>query len=174
MIYYIADTHLDDERIMRLSRRPFKDISEMNNTIIINWNSRVKDKDIVYILGDFALNGKSASKISLLNGVKRLILGNHDKVLSNETLALFDSVNSILTIEDEGRSVALCHYPLLSFENSIYGGYQVFGHIHNNEKDIAFKLKNELPRSFNVSADVIDFTPRTLNELIDMKEKKLI
>lgn len=34
MIYYIADTHFGDERIMKLSKRPFSDVDEMNKVLI--------------------------------------------------------------------------------------------------------------------------------------------
>lgn len=34
-------------------KRTFGTIEEMDRTIIVNWNSRVTDRDDVYILGDF-------------------------------------------------------------------------------------------------------------------------
>ncbi len=54
MNYYIADTHFGHNNILRLSNRPFNTIEEMDRTIIVNWNSRVTDRDDVYILGDFS------------------------------------------------------------------------------------------------------------------------
>lgn len=171
MNYYIGDTHFGDDRVMKLTERPFSSVEEMNETIMKNWNMRIHQKDTVYILGDFALDDDSASIMESLNGKKRLILGNHDRTLTKRILRQFDSVTTIRTIDDCGRSVCLCHYPLLSYENSVYGGYQVFGHIHNNMNDIAFSLQQRLPRSFNCSADVIGLTPRTLDELISMKKE---
>ena len=172
MIYYIADTHFGDERVMRLAHRPFETVEEMNEIMINNWNQKVKLGDRVYIIGDFAFSDLEAQSVfNKLNGVKHLIIGNHDSVLSQKTLNMFGSVSSIEKIEDEGKSVVLCHYPLLSYENSIYGGYQIFGHIHNNSNDIAYTLQNQLPRSLHAGVDVNQFEPKTINELIEIKEK---
>ena len=82
----------------------------------------------------------------------------------------FESTATICTIKDGVHSVTLCHYPLLSYENSIYNGYHVFGHIHNNPRDIATKIIPSLPRHLNCGADVIGFMPKTLQELIYLKE----
>ena len=72
-----------------------------------------------------------------------------------------------MTITDGGYSVCLCHYPLLSYENSIYGGYHVFGHLHNNEDDPASVIMKSFPRSLPCGVDVNGFTPKTLAQLID-------
>lgn len=169
MIYYIADTHFGDERVMRLARRPFKSVADMDASLCNKWNAVVGRDDTVYIVGDFALDDDMAQKIlPQLKGRKHLIWGNHDK-LSAKSLGLFESVNQILTICDRGRSVCLCHYPMLSYENSIYGGYHVFGHIHNNENDMAFEIVNGIPRIYNCGVDVNGFEPKTLDMLIRSK-----
>lgn len=169
MIYYISDTHFGDERVMRLARRPFASVGQMDEILCKKWNGRVGNDDTVYIVGDFAFDDTTAQKIlPMLNGHKFLILGNHDK-LSTESLNLFEGVKQIVTIYDEGRSVCLCHYPLLSYENSIYGGYHVFGHIHNNENDPAFNMVKSIPRIYNCGVDVNGFEPQTLDELIRSK-----
>ena len=53
-IFFISDLHFDHANIIRYCNRPFKSKEEMNRAIIKNWNSTVKDKDSVYILGDVA------------------------------------------------------------------------------------------------------------------------
>ena len=174
MIFYIADTHFGDERIMKLARRPYNSVEQMNNDIINKWNKVVSCEDTVYIIGDFAFDKESAKLVNKLNGKKHLILGNHDKYIDGEMAKGFLSVNQILTIEDEGRSVCLCHYPLMSYENSIYGGFHIFGHIHNNENDIAYTLQRHIKNIFNASSDMIGFAPKTLNQLIEMKRNFLI
>ena len=52
MIFYIADTHFNDQAIFDKCKRPFKSLDEMKSIIIKNWNDRVKDDDIVFVLGD--------------------------------------------------------------------------------------------------------------------------
>lgn len=171
MVYYIGDTHFGDKRVMELAGRPYFSTEEMDSDIMRKWNQRVKDSDTICILGDFAFNDVSAQIVEKLHGKKMLLFGNHDEVLSIETLHKFDFVKTIDTIEDSGRSVCLCHYPLLSYNRSVYGGYHVFGHIHNNTNDKAYYLQAQLPNSFNCGADVIGFTPRTLDELIALKRE---
>lgn len=171
MIYYIGDTHFGDKRIMELAGRPYCSVKEMDNDILSKWNERIEDKDTVYILGDFAVDDTSAQVIEKLRGRKVLLLGNHDEVLTLATLRKFDCVKTIDTVNDGNKRVCLCHYPLLSYNHSVYGGYHVFGHIHNNTNDIALRLQKQLPNSFNCGADAVGFTPRTLDELIVFKRK---
>ena len=170
MIYYIADTHFGDERVRSLAGRPFASVEEMDKKLCDMWNKKVRENDTVYIVGDFAFDDITVKKtLSLLNGHKHLILGNHDR-LSIKSLNLFESVNQIVTISDDGRSVCLCHYPLLSYENSIYGGYHIFGHIHNNEADVAFDIVKNIPHIYNCGVDVNGFEPISLDELIRSNE----
>ena len=167
MIFYTSDMHLGDERILRLSCRPFASVEEMDAALIRNWNQTVSEEDTVYILGDLAYNDEAAQKVRKLKGRKALLLGNHDAGLTLETLNCFERVDKIMTITDGGYSVCLCHYPLLSYENSIYGGYHLFGHLHNNEKDLAYAIMENFPRSLPCGVDVNGFTPKTLAQLID-------
>ena len=137
MIFYIADNHFGDERVMRLAKRPFRSVNDMNDTMISLWNKKVGVADVVYVVGDFAIDSQVAIKtLEQLNGQKILIWGNHDVYLDEQAIQYFESTSTICTIKDGAYSVTLCHYPLLSYENSVYGGYHVFGHIHNNPQDI--------------------------------------
>ena len=78
-IFYIADTHFGHESIMRLGRRPFETIEEMDKTLIENWNKRIKGNDKVYILGDMFYKTTGVCEVlKQLKGKKHLILGNHD------------------------------------------------------------------------------------------------
>ncbi|MBP5230316.1 MAG: hydrolase, partial [Clostridia bacterium] len=52
MVYFIADTHFGHKNILRICGRPFETIEEMNETLIRNWNERVRGSDTVYIVGD--------------------------------------------------------------------------------------------------------------------------
>ena len=83
MIWWTADLHLGHKAIIKMQNRPFADVEEMNETIIANYNARVGKNDKVYILGDIThhLTEEEARKIiKRLNGVKHLIIGNHDKI----------------------------------------------------------------------------------------------
>lgn len=78
--YYIADLHLGHANIIRFDNRPFADLTEMHDTILNNWNSRVTGNDTVYVIGDFIWAKESEWPFYLgpLAGNKVLITGNHD------------------------------------------------------------------------------------------------
>ena len=57
MNYYISDPHFDYVPILEQAQRPFSSISEMNETLIDNWNRTVSDSDTVYLLGDLCGHG---------------------------------------------------------------------------------------------------------------------
>jgi len=46
--FYIADLHPGHENIMRLSKRPFNTLTQIHNTIVKNWSSRVTANSTVY------------------------------------------------------------------------------------------------------------------------------
>ena len=54
MIFYISDIHFNDQRVFDKCSRPFKNLEEYKEKIILNWNRKVKEDDIVYVLGDIA------------------------------------------------------------------------------------------------------------------------
>ena len=83
MKYYISDLHLFHENAIEFDHRPFTSLQEMHDTILKNWNERVTNGDMVYILGDVSMRGKKEDLIAFvaqLKGRKVLIKGNHDDV----------------------------------------------------------------------------------------------
>ena len=83
MIYYIADTHFRDQSIFDKCKRPFKSLLDMEDVIVNNWNKRINEDDIIYVLGDIVRDDDS-SAIQIFNklkGHKHLIVGNHDHQL---------------------------------------------------------------------------------------------
>ena len=80
-IFVKSDTHFNHKNIIKCCNRPYKDVEEMNEAIISNWNNSVTNDDIIYHLGDFGFGTKEELKqiFNRLNGQKYLIMGNHDK-----------------------------------------------------------------------------------------------
>lgn len=48
MIYFTADTHFGHKNIIKHAKRPFNNVTQMDQIIIDNWNTRVNENDIVY------------------------------------------------------------------------------------------------------------------------------
>ena len=78
--FFTSDTHFNHANIIRFCNRPFKDVTQMNETLIANWNSVIDKDDTVFHLGDFCLGGAAewTQVLNRLNGKIYLIMGNHD------------------------------------------------------------------------------------------------
>lgn len=74
MIYLTSDEHYGSKRALELSKRPFKDPDQMDEVIISNFNSLVKDEDDVWHLGDFG----DFENLRYLPGNHFLIMGNYE------------------------------------------------------------------------------------------------
>jgi calcineurin-like phosphoesterase family protein len=179
--------HFDHENIMHFDNREFKSVSEMNETMISNWNSVVSSSDTVYILGDFCWKTEDrwVELIGSLNGSKVLIRGNHD-ITPSKSRKLFADVKDYKEIDDEGRKVVLCHYPIPCFKNHFYGWYHLYGHVHSSfeynmmeqSKYLMTELYTKQCNMYNVGCMMpyMNYTPRTLSEIIsgyDSFKKKL-
>ena len=169
MIYFTSDTHFGHANIIKHCHRPFSSVGEMDDAIIANWNKKVGPKDIVYHLGDFALvksAGDLYKYVGRLNGHINLICGNHDK-LGLVRSANFRSVHSgFISITPEfGVNIVLCHYAMRTWYKSHYGYYHLYGHSHGN-------LPEDGSLSFDVGVDCNDFTPLSLNKVIDRLNSK--
>lgn len=169
-IFYISDMHFFHKKVINMSNRPFSSIEEMNKRIIKNWNDKVTSYDTVYILGDIAYRAKLNEVINILhnlNGKKHLIIGNHDRNFLNyeEFKNNFETIQDYLVIDDNGRKVVLFHYPIEEWDGYFRDSYHLFGHVHNNDKDLK-KLNNR----FNVSVEKIGYEPCTLDEIIELNK----
>ena len=181
MIYYISDLHLDDERVFGLCHRPFSSLKDMENELILKWNKKVKDEDEVYVLGDLSLkfNQSVCEFFNKTNGIKHLIVGNHDEDNLSEIInaKVFKNISHIKYIDDGDKRVCLCHYPIMDWQSGDRTIHHIYGHIHNKNKenggDMYGKMKDfykNLP-AYNASVDVIEFEPKTIDELIKIKEE---
>jgi calcineurin-like phosphoesterase family protein len=87
-----------------------KDTKRYREQIIKNWNEDIFEKDIVYVIGDYAhCDEEHIEEIhqitQRLNGIKYLILGNHDRLDARDYIKMgFHSVHtSFFTHQKHGR-----------------------------------------------------------------------
>lgn len=183
--FYIADLHFGHGNIIGFDNRPFDSVEEMNETLINNWNKKVKQGDTTYILGDFCW-GKESQWIEILNklnGNKVLIRGNHDLKQMSKTLKdKFLYIKDRHEISDCGKKLILSHYPELAYKSSYNPNvFMLHGHIHyyTNEAILIRDFVEELRRMrindwdncgqiINVGCMLkeMDYTPRTLMEIL--------
>ena len=168
MTYFTSDQHFGHFNIIRLSRRPFKTVEELDETMVERWNAKVRDDDTVYVLGDLFFRAATVEPIlKRLKGRKHLVLGNHDPSWTDRVKLAdyFESVQSLKEETVDGRLVTMCHYPMLSYPQA-RRGYMVYGHIHNNTGDDYWPLIMRRPRMLNAGVDVNNFEPVTFDELL--------
>lgn len=182
--FYISDWHYGHANIIAFDNRPFRSVEEMNEALVSRWNRVVSPGDIVYVLGDmFWCNSKDAVPVlKRLNGSKFLIRGNHDRCSDSVFQKQFAKVADYLEIEDAGRKVVLCHYPIPCFKNHFYGWYHLYGHVHasfewnmmRHDRYLMEELYGKECRMYNVGSmlSYMDFTPRTLDEIITKADKE--
>lgn len=130
-IWMIGDPHFYHKNIIEYENRPFSSVDEMNNTLINNWNSRVKRRDKIFVLGDFCFGASSHAEEILrnLSGYKVLIMGNHDTLSPKSFLkAGFDEVYRHPIIYD--GFYILSHEPMYVNSNMPYAN--IFAHVHSN------------------------------------------
>lgn len=171
---FIADLHIGSERILKLCSRPFKTLDEQDETIATNWRKTVKEDDIVYVVGDVSEGewGRTLRILAPLPGHKILVIGNHDDA---ESLAhyrkegLFDEITTYAKTEEGDKEIIVFHYPIMDWENRQHGSVLIYGHIHNKDLPEIKDYYKDKP-CYNCGADVVGFTPRTLEELERIKE----
>jgi len=170
MIYFTADPHFGHKNIIEYCNRPFQSITEMDLSIINNWNSVVNSTDTVYILGDVTFNMTILSfYIQQLNGRILIIPGNHDRWVGGD-LNNIKSRSSIPVIqlpqlyEIKYLRLVLCHYQMKNWNKSHYNSIHLYGHSHGNS----------IPegKSMDVGVDCNNFTPISLDEVRSIMETK--
>lgn len=162
-VWVISDTHfLHSNSITKWSdgRKIFEDVHHMNEVIIQNWNSVVKPGDIVYHLGDVFIGDRDEFKKlwPRLNGRKRLVVGNHDDIKFLSSGSFFQKVLQSKTIPEYG--IIMTHQPIRMGDVNDYHkyGFNVHGHVHN------YSVPDK--RYYNVSVEVINYTPVNLDTII--------
>jgi calcineurin-like phosphoesterase family protein len=129
----------------------------MNSKLVKNWNSVVRSEDIVYILGDIAMIGKSQEEklgqiIQKLRGTKILIMGNHDEMSQKQYIRI--GFQQVVYPYLEVKEGWYCyHDPALATAIGEKAKINLVGHVHDLFDIIPAK------RMINVGVDIWDYKP---------------
>ena len=161
IVRFISDTHFSHRNLAQ-SLRHFQDEYYHDEFIIDQWNSVVKSpKDITYILGDITMERSTFYyQLDRLMGVKHVVGGNHDlRQHSRELLRYVESITGMV----DYKGFILTHCPI---HESIVS--QCRGNIHGHVHSHSILLKNgEIDgRYMNVCAEMIDYKPITIEDLL--------
>lgn len=138
--WFTSDTHWGHANIIKYSNRPFKDVDEMNELMLQEWNKLVKPNDIVHHNGDLAFMQFPKLKTHLWrhNGNIELVLGNHDKeVIKNRAELLkqgkITSIDHYRELKLPGcPMIVLFHYGQRVWNKSHHGSIMLYGHSHGS------------------------------------------
>jgi calcineurin-like phosphoesterase family protein len=137
-------------------------------------NAKVGKKDKFYILGDLSLAPKKEAEkfIMKLNGDKVLIIGNHDKNIKNTNLISEKTHIKEFKFKREGIEIfaVLCHYPMVSWNRSFHGAWQLYGHVHGRYNNI-----EKLAMDVGLDNEELNHEPINLYDIaVKMVERKEI
>ena len=168
-IFMTSDLHFGHSEIIFYCDRPFDTRKEMDKTLIKNWNERVAEDDLVYVIGDFSMKrtdiGFIEARLRQLNGRKILILGNHDYLSAFDYVdAGFESVHTYFAIDTRLGALHVTHDPAVC--QILEGHYWVCGHVHR-----LFRM-SESKKILNVGVDVQKFAPISLEEVLEEFENE--
>lgn len=170
MIYFTSDLHLGQKGIDYVHPRGYDCVEDMNDDLIRKFNARVKDDDIVYIVGDVC-NGISIPNanelISRLNGQKILITGNHDKAYDR---SLFVEILDYKHFVYRGYTFVLMHYPMLEWYKKNKGSIHIHGHLHAAR---SYNLNNRKKgiRRYDCGVEANSFMPVSIMQIIHFYQK---
>ncbi len=179
--WFTSDHHFGHANIIKYCNRPFGSTDEMNVAMEAAWNRVVEPTDLVYYVGDCAMDvGLVPTFVPRLNGTKILVPGNHDKCWQKKDAtdkwrlhyleAGFQSIEQSMRMDIAGVSVLLNHLPYRNesdpdpryFEERPVddGGWLIHGHVHHR-----WKVAN---RQINVSVEVWNFEPASMETIAEI------
>ena len=190
-IFFTSDLHFGHKNIIQYSGRPYQDVNEMREILILNWNSVVKPINTIFILGDVVMGQRedSLTAISRLNGVKFLIPGNHDdchpmyrdKKAYMRKLEMYEAAFGQVYLGDAARCAVddemynLSHFPYrpqgnLDHQGRDFSPWQreddgttlLCGHVHEKWAE---KKTDKGTLMINVGVDVRNYTPISLDQI---------
>lgn len=190
MIWVSSDFHFSHKNYCRGTSnwpdkskcRDFNTLEEMNNTIISNINSVVKENDELWVLGDFCFSGVDSYKLRNKINCQNIhyVCGNHsnkhgqeyDPVMScgNRVSSLFKSYGYYAEIFYKKARIILFHYPIASWNEMSSGSIMLHGHTHRCPED---RYVNG-GKSMDVGLDGNDLFPYNLDTIMDIMKDRPI
>ena len=162
--FFISDTHFGHANILQYEPSRLElgsTVEEMDEGLIERWNSVVRDKDVVYHVGDVAIPRRGLKCLARCNGRKKLIKGNHDIFNLKDYTEYFEDIIGVMNMPKLGW--VCTHIPI--YENQFYGRWRrnIHGHLHG--KRVLRKDGGIDERYVNVCVEHTNYTPIDLEEV---------
>lgn len=163
-VLFTADPHFGHANIIKYCNRPFSSSGEMDEVLIERWNSKVGINDTIYVVGDFTMGSNAKDYLKRLNGIKYLIIGNHDRKPSKQDG--WAEVYQQYTVRHPIGKFVLFHFAMRVWDQSHRGSYHLYGHSHGTLPDDPTSL------SFDVGVDCHNFYPISVEEVVEIMKLK--
>ena len=184
-VFFTADLHLHHSNIFKKDLHwkfpymqrwlDFNNVDEMDEGLIANWNSVVKNSDKVYHLGDYCSLKDSESygeTMHKVHGKTIFLRGNHDKGLQHANYYIWRRI--------EGMKIFMRHWPpwfhplirhkhLFEIPNDV--DLILCGHVHSKWKFHVHRLGQRRIPVVNVGTDVWGYKPINLTDIREEVEK---
>jgi calcineurin-like phosphoesterase family protein len=159
-VFIISDTHFGHNKICDFEKdaRPFASVKEHDDALVDRWNSVVNKNDTVWHLGDVLFGEHSFTVLGRLNGIKHLVMGNHDHYPILRYAAYFNKILGCVKMRD----CIFTHVPIHPKQFYRFKA-NIHGHMHSNVIDD--------PRYINVSAEQNNLTPQLLDTVMQKVPK---
>ncbi len=168
-IWFTADFHFSHHNILQHCHPPFDTVEQMNAAVLDRLNAVVKERDLLYFLGDFCL-GSVDSVQFYLRQIRckniHVVFGNHDRVL-RKLSDRFIWAKDLAEISVSSQKIVLCHYALRVWNRSHHGSWHLYGHSHGNLPEIP-----TVP-AMDVGVDTHDFRPWHYEEIVERFQSRL-
>lgn len=165
--FITADHHFGHDKILEYEKKRgqlFSCIEEHDEELIKRWNEVVKPRDTVIHLGDIAFKKKGFANLWRLNGeTKKLIIGNHDTLDSQEYLQIFNKLFGSLHFR--GTAI-LTHIPVHPQQLNNHYAFNLHGHLHGRGG-----LDDK--RYIDVGVDAWDYRPVAWSEIKELIAERL-
>lgn len=160
--WVLSDLHLGHKNILKFSGplRGGTTTEEHDEWLIEQINSVVKKADLLYLLGDVALDEEALKKLNRIRGQKILIRGNHDIYATQEYLKYFQQVYGLLSFKG---TFWMSHAPIHPAE--LRGRYNLHGHVH----------QHSIPddKYINCCVEMTYGVPQSLDDLLEKHKKEV-
>jgi len=163
-IFVTSNMQLGRPSAIKKYKRPYTNVDEMTEDLILKWNTVVKQEDTVYHLGNFAHDPKTTQDcITRLNGNIKFIEGDFDSAIAlldekkmlSPRCSIINRVNFISDI-----NCAFSYWPMAAWPKKSSKSWSIIGYPDKKHKS------NPKTRIINVSTDLWGNVPQELEKLI--------
>ena len=160
-MFFTSDEHYSHANVIKFNDRPFKDVNDMNESLIRNHNSVVGVNDVTIHAGDFTLIKQKKRVwdiINKLNGKHIFLKGSHDYWIPRKgSIQIYEKMF-------DNHYIVICHYAMHTWARSHYNSWHLFGHSHGS--------LNHFGKTHDVGVDNNDYYPVSMEQIIEIMKDK--